>query len=228
MRCDKYRDTNPMSEETAPEGRCRLIVVAPPEKDVAESLSQALEGGDVASVILAAGNLDAASYARHCQRLVEIVQARNIAAIVVDDTVTAGRTGADGILLLRHLEEYREIVARFSPHKLVGFGGFLTRHRAIELGEAEPDFLLFGKTDGDVRPEAHPKNLAMGEWWSKMIEIPCVVMAGSTIESIGECALCGAEFAAAGRAIFEHGKGPREAVRLANEVLDEHAKNVVP
>jgi thiamine-phosphate pyrophosphorylase len=215
-----------MSEDTAPEGRCRLIVVAPPEKDVEESLSQALEGGDVASVVLAAGDLDPASYARHCHELVGLVQARDVAAIVVDDTVAAGRSGADGILLQRHVEDRKQVIARFSPHKLVGLGGFFTRHRAIELGEAEPDFLLFGKIDGDLRPDAHPKNLALGEWWSKMIEIPCVVMAGNRIDSIAECASCGAEFVAAGRAIFEFEKGPREAVRLANEILDEQARNV--
>jgi thiamine-phosphate pyrophosphorylase len=215
-----------MSEDTEPQGRCRLIVIAPPEEGIEERLSQALDGGDVASVILAAGSLDTAAYARHCQHLVSLVQARDIAAIAVDDTAAAGRSGADGILLEQADDGYADILARFSPHKLVGFGGILSRHRAIELGAAEPDFLLFGKTDGDVRPNAHPKNLALGEWWSTLIEIPCVVMAGNTVESLAECAACGAEFVAAGRAIFGHESGPGEAVRLANSILDEQAKNV--
>jgi thiamine monophosphate synthase len=48
-------------------------------------------------------------------------------------------------------------------------------------------------------------------------------MGGSAIESVVECAASGAEFVALGLAVVSCTDGPREAVRKANELLDQHA-----
>ncbi|MGI9400896.1 MAG: thiamine phosphate synthase [Rhizobiaceae bacterium] len=203
--------------------RCRLILAIPPLENAAGQIDAALGAGDVASVILAREALEDGEYERYCDRLVPIIQKHGVAALVCDDTRVLGRSGADGIVIQQPDENYREIAARFSPQKIVGFGGSFNRHRALELGEANPDFMYFGKTDGDIRPEPHPKNLAIANWWSELVEIPCAVMGGSSIESIVECAASGAEFGVLGLAVFADTDGPGEAVRKANELLDEHA-----
>ena len=90
---------------------------------------------------------------------------------------------------------------------------------------------MFGKPGGDIRPEPHPKNLDLGQWWSQMVEIPCIVMGGSDPQSALAVAATGAEFVALGNAIFapdESGKEADEAmvasrVQSINEILDEHA-----
>jgi thiamine-phosphate pyrophosphorylase len=185
--------------------------------------NDALAGGDVASVIIARDAALDAEYVKRCQSLVAVAKRHDVAAIAVNDTVAMGRSGADGILVEQPDDGFRDLVARFSPQNIVGFSGNFTRHRALELGEAEPDFLLFGKIAGDIRANPHPKNLALGEWWSQIVEIPSAVMAGSDIESVVECAACGVEFVAVGKAVFDHGGGPREAVERANRILDDHA-----
>lgn len=211
------------NKATPAESRCRLILVVPVAEGIEGKLADAIEGGDVASVILAAESLSETDYSRDCQTLVPVIQERNVAALVVGDSVAAGRSGADGIVFEQPGNDFRDVAARFSPHKIVGFAGAFTRHRALELAEAEPDFLYFGKTDGDIRPRAHPKNLALGAWWSQMVQIPCAVMAGNSIESIGECAASGAEFVAVRRAVFDHVDGARAAVAAANRILDQNA-----
>lgn len=203
--------------------RCRLVLVVPALPGAERILSEALQGGDIATVILPAGSLEEVAYQRHCESLVKLAQQAGTAALIAGDTRVAGRTGADGILAETPGENARDLVARFSPHKIVGFGGARERHRALELGEANPDFMFFGKTDGDIRPEPHPKNLAMANWWSHLIEIPCVVMGGSSVDSVVDCAASGAEFVALGLAVVSCTNGPREAVRRANELLDLHA-----
>ena len=150
-------------------------------------------------------------------------QAGGVAALVCDDTRIMGRCGADGIFVSRPDGTVKETVARFSPHKIVGCGGARDRHSALEIGEAAPDFILFGRLDGDIRPEPHPKNLALADWWSSMIEIPCIVMGGSAVESVVECATSGAEFVALGLAVFSFADGPGAAVAQANRLLDDHA-----
>jgi len=203
--------------------RCRLVLVLPPIADAPTILAEALAGGDIASVIITSGGMDEAAFQKHSEPLVKIAQDAGAAALVAGDGRVASRTGADGVFIETPGEDAREIVARFSPHKIVGLGSARDRHRALELGEAGPDFLLFGRTDGDIRPEPHPKNLALAQWWSEIIEIPCVVMGGSAIESVVECAASGTEFVALGLAVVSHTDGPREAVRIANQLLDSHA-----
>jgi thiamine-phosphate pyrophosphorylase len=199
------------------------MLIVPPLPNAAHIIGEALQGGDIASVVLTQGALDENAYQKHCEPLVKLIQEAGVAALMAGETRIAARSGADGILVETPGEGARELVARFSPLKMVGLGGAKERHRALELGEANPDFMFFGRTDGDIKPEPHPKNLAMADLWSHMIEIPCVVMGGSAIESVVECAASGAEFVALGLAVVSCTDGPREAVRRANELLDEHA-----
>ena len=210
------------SDQAVP-GRCRLMLFVPPLDDAQHLLGEALAGGDVASVVLCAGDMDEAAFQRHCSALVPLVQQASCAALIAGDSRVMGRTQADGIYIEGPGNDFRDQVARFSPERIVGFGDVRNRHRALELGEANPDFLLFGRSDGDIKPEPHPKNLALAEWWAQMVEIPCVVMAGSAIESVVECAATGAEFVAASLAVFSHVDGPRAAVAKANGLLEEYA-----
>lgn len=203
--------------------RCRIVLVMSAEMQAPELLTKALDGGDVASVIIAPGEAGDHDFADHCKKLVEIAGDREIASLVVNDTIAMGRSGADGLFVTQPDDGFRELAARFSPQKMIGFGGSFSRHRAMELGEANPDFLFFGKIGGDIRDDAHPKNLAIAEWWAGMVEIPCIVMGGKLLESVVECAASGAEFAALGSAVFDAGIDPKAAVAKANELLDQYA-----
>ncbi len=201
--------------------RSRLVLIVPPLENAAEMLEAALSGGDVASVILSSEGMDPTAYLAHCQTLAPIAQKAGAAALVVDDTQAMGRSGADGLFLTRPGDDLKALVARISPQKIVGCGGARERHRALEFGEANPDFLFFGKLDGDIKPQPHPKNLALADWWSQMIEIPCIVMGGSAIDSVVECVASGAEFVSLGLAVFACTDGPEAAVREANRLIDE-------
>jgi thiamine-phosphate pyrophosphorylase len=112
---------------------------------------------------------------------------------------------------------------KFTPKMIVGAGGASDRHRALEIGEARPDYIFFGKLDGDIKPEAHPKGLALAEWWASMVEIPCVVMGGTDTASVIPVAETGAEFVALREAVFAHPEGPAAAVEAVNRLLDEKA-----
>ena len=91
---------------------------------------------------------------------------------------------------------------KFSPKLIVGGGNATDRHHALRMGEIRPDYVFFGKVDGDIKPEAHPKNVALAEWWASMIEIPCIVMGGTDPESVLTVAKSGAEFVALRLAVF--------------------------
>jgi thiamine-phosphate pyrophosphorylase len=201
--------------------RCRLVLIVP-ETAGADALIAALSGGDVASVIISAGGADEAQVQSRAEQLVKAAQAADAAALIVNDTRMAGRTGADGLHVEGDLTHFPAMVEKNAGKAIIGAGDIKTRHHALEIGEARPDYIMFGKTGGDTRPEANPKNVELGEWWASMVELPCIVLGGSGVESVTAVADTGAEFVALSAAVFA-GADPAGAVRHANALLDASA-----
>lgn len=205
--------------------RCRILLVAPPLADadaLAALLTAALSGGDVASVILDSGDLDEASFQASLQKAVPVIQKADAAAIILNDTRIAGRVGADGVHIEGNAATLAEIIEKHTPKMIVGTGNLRDRHGALEIGELQPDYVFFGKIGADTKPDAHPRNLALAQWWSEMIEIPGIAQAGNSLQSVIAAAATGADFVALGRAVFE-ADDPAKAVAEANRLLDEHA-----
>jgi thiamine-phosphate pyrophosphorylase len=208
------------------DNRCRLVLILPEGEDLAARaamLEGALKGGDVASVILPQYGLDDGQFQKHAEALVPIVQAAGAAALVAGDTRVAGRAKADGIHVAGGPEELAEAVEKFTPRLIVGGGNATDRHKALEIGEVQPDYMFFGRIGGDIKPEAHPKNLALAEWWASMIEIPCIVLGGTDPQSALAVAGTGAEFVALDRAVFADPAQAPHVVAAVNALLDEKA-----
>ncbi|SCB31479.1 thiamine-phosphate pyrophosphorylase [Rhizobium miluonense] len=211
---------------TVPEDRCRLVLIVPDIADIEEQakvVADALRGGDVASVIIPQYGLDDVAFQKHAEKLVPIVQAAGAAALISGDSRVAGRAKADGLHIAGNLAELADAVEKFVPKLIVGGGSATERHSALEVGELRPDYIFFGKLDGDIKPEAHPKNLALGEWWASMIEIPCIIMGGTDAKSALEVALTGAEFVALRAAVFAEPANAPSIVAEVNALLDEKA-----
>ncbi|MEA3533626.1 thiamine phosphate synthase [Rhizobium sp. CC-YZS058] len=206
--------------------RCRLVLILPEGDDLAARrrvTEDALRGGDVASVILPQYGLDDQTFQKHAEALVPVIQAAGAAALIAGDTRTAGRAKADGLHITGDHAAVAEAVERFTPKLIVGGGNAADRHHALEIGEAKPDYIFFGKLDGDIKPEAHPKNVALGEWWAAMIEIPCIVMGGADPASALTVAESGAEFVALSHAVFDVPENAAQVVAAVNALLDEKA-----
>lgn len=208
------------------DNRCRLVLILPEGEDLSARtamLEGALKGGDVASVIIPQYGLDDGVFQKHAEALVEIVQSAGAAALVAGDTRVAGRAKADGIHVTGGLEEFAEAVEKFTPKLIVGGGNATDRHKALEIGDIQPDYIFFGKIGGDIKPEAHPKNLALAEWWASMVEIPCIVLGGSDPDSALAVAETGAEFVALDRAVFADPAQAPHVIAAVNALLDEKA-----
>ena len=208
------------------ESRCRLVLVAPDIADAAETariMADALKGGDVASVIIPQYAFNDNEFQKIAEALVPVIQQAGAAALVSGDSRVAGRARADGLHISGGLEPFTEAMEKFSPKLIVGGGNAQERHRALEIGELQPDYIFFGKLDGDIKPDAHPKNLALAEWWASMIAIPCIVMGGTNPESALAIAESGAEFAALRLAVFADPARAAAIIQEANALLDEKA-----
>lgn len=205
-----------------PPNRCRIVLIAPPSVKPAD-VAAALSGGDVASLILPDEGVDAATFQSFAEKVADVARATGVAVVVAGDTRVAGRIHADGIHIDGNKDALAEAVEAYQDRMMVGAGGAKTRDDALELGEERPDYIFFGRFGFDNKPEPHTRNLSLGKWWAEMIEIPCIVMAGSDIASVEAVAATGAEFVALSSAVFGDGIDPREAIARANALLDETA-----
>lgn len=208
------------------ENRCRLVLIAPDiadPQDAAQMMGDALKGGDVASVIIPQYGLDDGAFQKLAEAVVPVVQAAGAAALIAGDSRVAGRVKADGLHIEGNPEALAEAIEKHAPKMIVGGGNAQDRHKALEIGETQPDYIFFGKAAGDIKPEAHPKNVALGEWWSSMVEIPCIVMGGTDPASVLAIAESGAEFAALRLAVFGEPGRAAQIVQEVNALLDEKA-----
>lgn len=210
-----------MNPTTAP-NRCRLVLIAP-EQGQPERILAALAGGDVASLILPSWSMDEDAFQRHAEAIVPAAQEQGVAVMIEGDPRIAMRARADGLHFEGPRQELAELIERHQSRLMIGTGGATTRDDALQLGEAQPDYIFFGRFGYDGKPEPHPRNIKLGAWWSEMVQVPCIVLAGSGLESVQPVAETGVEFVAVSAAVFGEGTDPAEAVARANALLDERA-----
>lgn len=206
-------------DEKALPDRCRLVLITPPELDAAQ-LVDALAGGDVASLILLENSIDEDSFQAHATKLVAIAHERGVAVMLAGEPRMAMRIGADGIHVEGKKEALRAAMEKHSPRLMVGAGGISSRDDALELGETQPDYVFFGRFGFDRDPAPHPRNLTLAAWWSQMVEIPCILQGGSSMESALAARDAGADFVALSAAVFGGGIEAGAAVARVNALLD--------
>lgn len=202
----------------------RIYLITPRDIDLGSFpglLKDALDGGDVASLLIAPQDVGEMALQRIAEVLTPIAQAAGVAVVVRDDTRASVRSKADGIHVETGIADIREAVGSFHPHRIVGAGHIMTRHDAMEAAEANADYIFFGLIDRPEEPEAHPKSLDFADWWVPLFEPPCVVMAGSTLDSIDAVAETGADFVAVRDCIWLDPRGARAAIEDAERRLAE-------
>jgi thiamine-phosphate pyrophosphorylase len=202
--------------------RCRLVLIAPRSGDARAAILSALAGGDVASIILPRGERSEQDYQSFVESVTPDIQAAGVAVIVEGDARVAMRAKADGLHFEGSKADLADMIERHGNKIMVGTGGVKTRDDALQLGETQPDYMFFGRFGYDTKPEAHPRNVALGEWWGEMVAVPCIVMAGASDESVAVVAGTGVDFVAVEQAVFGH-DDPAARVSALNALLDERA-----
>ncbi|CAH1654402.1 thiamine phosphate synthase [Chelatococcus asaccharovorans] len=209
---------------------CRLYLVSPAVTDpraFAPVLKAACAAGDVAAVLLRLVTDDERAAVNIVKDLAPIVQDAGAALIVAGPAAVAVRGGADGAHLdIRSMEEpagvLEDAASQLRPQRILGVGGLKSRHIAMQAGEADVDYVMFGepRPDGSIPPAS--ETLERAGWWAAIFSIPCVAFA-PTLDDVGPLAAAGVEFVALGDAAWTHPAGPAEAI---SEALASIAANV--
>jgi len=208
-----------------------LILVAPaggdPDLQAAKlesAFGGATAGHGIDAVLIGAGMSETQAMAA-ARNQVPLAQRHGAAAIIVDHSRVAGRTGADGVHLETGLADIKAAIQAFKPDRIVGAGNLTSRHAAMEAGSENVDYVLFGKLRGDTHPEPHPKAVALARWWAELMQVPAVLTAGNSLATL-ENLPGNIEFIALDRALWEYAGGPAAAVKKARAILSGLAEKV--
>ena len=182
-------------------------------------LARALDAGPVAAFQFRVKGLDEHQAARLAEPLQAICAARDVAFILNDDAKLAHELGCDGAHLGQTDGDHagaRKLLAG----KILGITCHASRHLAMEAGELEADYVAFGAFfptgTKEVLHRATPDIL---EWWSEMMEIPCVAIGGITAENCAPLVSAGADFLAVVGAVWNHPDGPAAGVKAMNAAI---------
>ena len=204
---------------------CRLYLITPEHldpDDFAETLAQALDGGDVACVQLRLKSADDDAIRAAARALTPIAQARDVAFLMNDRPDLAAETGCDGVHVGQQDATYAEARAMVGEDAIVGVTCHDSRHLAMVAAEQGADYVAFGAFYPTATKDAigHP-DADILTWWSEMMAVPCLAIGGITPENCLPLVRAGADFLAVLSAVWNHPEGPAEAVRQFNRVINE-------
>jgi thiamine-phosphate pyrophosphorylase len=90
----------------------------------------------------------------------------------------------------------------------------------MEAGELGADYVAFGAFfPTDTKETVHTADTELLEWWSEMMEVPCVAIGGITAQNCAPLVRAGADFLAVVGAVWNHADGAAAGVRSMNAAI---------
>ena len=155
----------------------QLYLITPPELDLttyADTLARVLDAHPAACVRLALSSKDEDVLSRAADTLRVVTDAREVALVISDHTLLAERLGLDGVHLWDAARSVRHARKVLGPDAIVGSFCAGSRHDGMSAGEAGADYVAFGPVQATALNDGEIAEMEMFQWWSEVIEVPCV------------------------------------------------------
>jgi thiamine-phosphate pyrophosphorylase len=203
---------------------CRLYLISPERIEhpsiFAADLRAAFDGGDVAAFQLRLKDVDDDAIARAADILRPVCQQRSVAFIMNDRPDLAAKLDCDGVHIGQDDMPYREARQLVGPDRQIGVTAMASRHLAMEAADAGADYVAFGAFfASSTKAVTTPASLEILEWWSGLMEVPCVAIGGITVENCRPVIAAGADFLAVAGGVWHYPDGPEAAVRAFNKIF---------
>lgn len=201
---------------------CQLYLISPldVDGDFPQQLKSALETGTVAAFQFRVKDMTQDEAARLAEPLKAICDTHDVAFIVNDDAALAKRLGADGVHLGQGDGDLKDARMELGDQVQIGVTCHDSRHLAMEAGEGGANYVAFGAFFPTQTKEIHHRpEVDVLQWWSNIMEIPCVAIGGITPENCQPLVDAGADFLAVSGAVWKDPKGPAHAVMRFADIL---------
>jgi thiamine-phosphate pyrophosphorylase len=185
------------------------------------ALEAVLATGALSVILLRVESGNEAEAKRMLLEAREMVQEAGVAALMdcPDDPRFIARLGMDGAHLTAPGDKLGDVITALKPDRIIGVGGIKSRHDAMEAGERDIDYVMFGEPRADGSLPLLTQTLERASWWAEIFTLPCVAYAadGAAVPAL---AATGADFIALGPWLFE-AANPAQALsdmrRMAKE-----------
>jgi thiamine-phosphate pyrophosphorylase len=204
---------------------CRLYLITPaalPDADrfAREQLAPALDAGDVGALQIRLKDTADDAILRAAAAILPVARSRGVAVLMNDRMDLAQRAGCDGVHLGQQDGDARAARKLLGPDAMIGVTCHASRHLAMEAGEAGADYVAFGAFFPTATKETvHRAEYDLLEWWSSLMEIPCVAIGGITAANCAPLVRAGADFLAVIGAVWHHPEGAAAGVRAMNAAI---------
>jgi thiamine-phosphate pyrophosphorylase len=186
------------------------------------ALAAALEGSDIAAVLLRLADADERTLINRAKALAPVVQDQGAAFLLAGHAELVARTGADGAHLTG-VDAFAAALSTLKPERIAGCGGLASRHDAMLAAESGADYVMFGEPDKDGHRPSFEAVIERVAWWAEVFEIPCIGFADGPQE-VEPLVTAGADFIAAGDWVFTDPRGPAAAVaEIARQLAPREA-----
>lgn len=155
----------------------QLYLVTPPEFELMPFpglLAACLDAVPVACVRLALATRDEDRIARAADALREITHARDVALVIDTHLMMVERLGLDGVHLTDGARSVRSARKALGDEAIVGTFCGASRHDGMTAGELSADYISFGPVGDTALGDGRKAETELFQWWSEMIEVPCV------------------------------------------------------
>lgn len=185
----------------------QFFLTTPPISDplvFRSKLDALLSTGAVAVLLARFADAGDTETKRLATALKSAVQEAGVAMLIEapEDARLVARLGLDGVHVQRPGPMLTEAIGALKPDRIVGIGGLRSRHDAMEAGEADIDYVMFGEPRADGSLPALSQTIERAEWWASIFNVPCVAYAPD-LDALAPLAATGAEFIGLGAWLFE-------------------------
>jgi thiamine-phosphate pyrophosphorylase len=155
----------------------QIYLITPPTFELStfpDQLASVLDAGPVACVRLTLSSRDEEVMAKAADALREITHARDVALVISEHLIMVERLGLDGVHLLDASKSVRYTRKELGEDAIIGSFCGTSRHDGLTAGEAGADYISFGPVGATLLGDGSTVEQDVFEWWSDVVEVPCV------------------------------------------------------
>ena len=184
----------------------QIYLITPPEFELStftDQLAAVLDAGPVACVRLTMSSRDEQVISKAADALREITHARDVALVIAEHLIMVERLGLDGVHLLDASKSVRYTRKELGEDAIIGSFCGVSRHDGLNAGEAGADYISFGPVGASSLGDGSTVEKDVFEWWSDVVEVPCVADGALDVDLIRSLAPY-TDFFGIGEEIWDH------------------------
>jgi thiamine-phosphate pyrophosphorylase len=171
--------------------RPQITLITPPAFDLdlfPDQLAAVMDSVDIACLRLSLASVDADFIARAADACRVVAHARDVAIVIENHVKLVEPHGLDGVHLTDGARQVRALRKDLGADAIIGAYCAGSRHAGMAAAEAGADYVAFGPAGETPLGRGEQLEFDTIEWWSQVIEVPCITEGALTLELIRQYA----------------------------------------